>query len=125
MTVARQRLGRRAEDLVAARLAAAGWRLVERNARTRAGELDLIALDGSTLVFVEVKAGREGAAAGPPRPAHAVGPRKQAQVRRLARAWLASGRGRGLGVSGYRFDVVGVSFGRDGRADVDHIRDAF
>ena len=125
MTVARQRLGRRAEDLVAARLAAAGWRLVERNVRTRAGELDLIALDGSTLVFVEVKAGREGAAAGPLRPAHAVGPRKQAQVRRLARDWLASGRGRGLGVSGYRFDVVGVSFGRDGRADVDHIRDAF
>ncbi|HET8975461.1 MAG TPA: YraN family protein [Solirubrobacterales bacterium] len=125
MTVARQRLGRRAEDLVAERLRADGWRLVERNARTRAGELDLIALDGSVLVFVEVKAGRAGSAAGPLRPAHAVGPRKQARIRRLAREWLASGRSRSLGVSGYRFDVVGVSFGRDGRADVDHIRDAF
>lgn len=125
MTVARQRLGRRAEDLVAERLRTAGWRLVERNARTRAGELDLIALEGSVLVFVEVKAGRTGSAAGPLRPAHAVGPRKQARIRRLAREWLASGRSRGLGVSGYRFDVVGVSFSRDGRADVDHVRNAF
>ena len=125
MTAARQRLGRRAEDLVAARLRTQGWRLVERNARTRTGELDLIALEGSTLVFVEVKAAREGSQLGPVAPAHAVGPRKQARVRRLAREWLAAGRGRGLGVSGYRFDVVGVSFGADGGADVDHIRGAF
>ena len=125
MTAARQRLGRRAEELVARRLAADGWRVLERNARTRSGELDLIALDGSTLVFVEVKAGREGAAHGPTQPAHAVGPRKRARIRRLAREWLAAGRGRGLGVAGYRFDVVGVSFGGDGLADVDHIVNAF
>ena len=125
MTAARQRLGRRAEGLVAARLRTQGWRLVERNARTRTGELDLIALEGSTLVFVEVKAAREGSRLGPVAPAHAVGPRKQARVRRLAREWLAAGRGRGLGVAGYRFDVVGVSFGAAGRADVDHIRGAF
>ncbi len=125
MTAARQRLGRRAEDLVANRLRASGWRLVERNARTRTGELDLIALDGSTLVFVEVKAGRAGSEHGPVAPAHSVGPRKRARIRRLAREWLAAGRGRGLGVAGYRFDVVGVSFGVDGLADVDHIRGAF
>jgi putative endonuclease len=125
VTIARQRLGRRAEELVAQALTAAGWRIIERNARTRAGELDLIALDGPVLVFVEVKAGREGSVAGPLRPAHAVGPRKQIQIRRLAREWLASGASRGLGVSGYRFDVVGVSFDRHGRADVDHIRNAF
>jgi putative endonuclease len=125
MTMARQRLGRRAEDLVAERLRAHGWRIVERNARSRAGELDLVALDGAVLVFVEVKAARAGASAGPILPAHAVGPRKQARIRRLAREWLAAGRSRGLGVSGYRFDVVGVSFDRHGRADVDHIRGAF
>jgi putative endonuclease len=125
MSAARQRLGRRAEDLVAARLQRGGWRLVERNARTRTGELDLIALDGATLVFVEVKAGRAGSEHGPVSPAHSVGPRKRARIRRLAREWLAAGRGRGLGVRGYRFDVVGVSFGRDGLADVDHIRGAF
>jgi putative endonuclease len=125
VTASRQRLGRAAEDLVASRLAAQGWRLVERNARTRTGELDLIALDGATLVFVEVKAGRAGSECGPVAPAHAVGPRKRARIRRLAREWLAAGRGRGLGVASYRFDVVGVSFGGDGRPDVDHIRNAF
>jgi putative endonuclease len=124
MTVARQRLGRRAEDLVAARLQRLGWRLVERNYRSRSGEIDLIALDGRTLVFVEVKAGRFGARLGPERPVFAVDRRKQLRLRRLAREWLGERRGPS-GVSGYRFDVVGVSFGPDGLADVDHLRNAF
>jgi putative endonuclease len=122
--MARQRLGRRAERLVAGRLRRAGWRIVDRNVRTRSGELDLIALDGATLVFVEVKAGRSGSGTGPERPAHAVGRRKQLRIRRLAREWLGEGRSPS-GVAGYRFDVVGVSFGGDGLADVDHIRGAF
>ena len=124
MTFARLELGRRAERLVAMRLELSGWRLVGRNVRLPSGELDIIALDGSTLVFVEVKAGRAGATVGPERPAHAVGRRKQLKLRRLAREWIAERRGPS-GVSGYRFDVVGVSFGLDGLADVDHIRNAF
>lgn len=124
MTVARQRLGRAAEDLVAARLAAEGWSIVGRNVRLPSGEIDLVALDGSILVFVEVKAGREGSRLGPTRPAHAVVRRKQLKLRLLAREWIAERRGPS-GVSGYRFDVVGVSFGADGLADVDHIRNAF
>jgi putative endonuclease len=124
MTFARQRLGRTAEQLVAARLEHSGWRIVGRNVRLPSGELDLVALDGSTLVFVEVKAGRAGATVGPERPAHAVGRRKQLKLRRLAREWIAERRGPS-GVSGYRFDVVGVCFGADGLADVDHIRAAF
>jgi putative endonuclease len=117
-------LGRRAERLVAERLRRQGWRIVARNVRTASGEIDLIALEGSTLVFVEVKAGRAGARSGPERPALAVGPRKQLKLRRLAREWLAERRGPS-GVSGYRFDVVGVRFGEDGLPDVDHIRAAF
>jgi putative endonuclease len=124
MTYARQRLGRRAEELVAARLESSGWRIVGRNLRLPSGELDIVALDGSTLVFVEVKAGRAGASRGPELPAHAVGRRKQLKLRRLAREWIAEGRGPS-GVAGYRFDVVGVRFGPDGLADVDHIRQAF
>jgi putative endonuclease len=124
MSFARQRLGRAAEDLVAARLVRSGWRIVERNVRLPSGEIDLIALDRGTLVFVEVKGGRAGATVGPERPAHAVGRRKQLKLRRLAREWIAERRGPS-GVSGYRFDVVGVSFGSDGLADVDHIRAAF
>ncbi len=124
MTVARQRLGRAAEQLVAERLSRLGWQIVERNARTRTGEIDLIALDGATLVFVEVKAGRLGARSGPERPALAVGRRKQRQLRLLAREWLAAGRSPS-GVVGYRFDVVGVRFCGDRLPDVDHIRNAF
>ena len=124
MTFARQRLGRAAERLVASGLERSGWKIVGRNVRLPSGELDLVALDGSTLVFVEVKAGRAGTTLGPERPAHQVGRRKQLKLRRLAREWIAERRGPS-GVSGYRFDVVGVSFGGDGRPDVDHIRAAF
>jgi putative endonuclease len=124
MTYARQRLGRRAEELVAARLRRSGWRIVARNERLPSGELDIVALDGGTLVFVEVKAGRAGAVRGPELPAHAVGRRKQLKLRRLAREWIAERRGPS-GVAGYRFDVVGVRFSADGLADVDHIRAAF
>jgi putative endonuclease len=124
VTYARQRLGRAAERLVATRLEREGWRIVGRNVRLPSGELDIVALDRGTLVFVEVKAGRAGAASGPERPAHAVGRRKQLKLRRLAREWIAERRGPS-GVLGYRFDVVGVRFGPDGLADVDHIRQAF
>jgi putative endonuclease len=125
MTVARQRTGQRAEELVARRLAAAGWKIVERNARTRHGELDIVVLDGRALVFVEVKAGHQGTAFGPERPILAVDRRKQLRVRRLATAWMAERRG----IPPYdeiRFDAVGVTFDRAGRAvDVEHIRAAF
>jgi putative endonuclease len=125
MTEQRQRIGRAGEDLVAARLATAGWQIVERNARTRYGELDLVALDGRTLVFVEVKAGRTGSLFGPERPVLAVDWRKQQRVRRLATAWM--GERRGLPhYAEIRFDAVGVSFNRAGHpTDIEHIESAF
>jgi putative endonuclease len=114
-----------AEEMVARRLATAGWRIVERNARTRHGELDIVALDGRTLVFVEVKAGRAGAAFGPERPVLAVDRRKQRRIRRLATAWMAGGRDLPR-YTGIRFDAVGVTLNRAGRVlDVEHIRGAF
>jgi putative endonuclease len=125
MTAQRQHLGRTAEDLVAARLIAAHWEILERNARTRYGELDIVALDGRTLVFVEVKAGRSDSAYGPERPVHAVDRRKQQRVRRLATAWLGERRDLPY-YAEIRFDAVGVSFNRAGRAiEVDHIEGAF
>jgi putative endonuclease len=126
MTQARQRTGRAAEDLVAERLGEACWELVERNARTRHGELDIVALDGSTLVFIEVKAGREGARSGPERPILAIGPRKQRRIRRLATAWMAERRRHLPGYAEIRFDAVGVTFDHRGRvADYEHIKAAF
>jgi len=125
MTVQRQRIGRAAEDLVAARLAASGWEVVERNARTRFGELDIVALDRRTLVFVEVKAGRAGSSFGPERPVLGVDRRKQQKVRRLATAWMGERRDAPR-YAEIRFDAVGVTFDRIGRVlDVEHIRGAF
>jgi putative endonuclease len=126
MTVQRQRLGKRAEEIVVERLAAAGWRVVARNARTRYGEIDLIALDGATLVFVEVKAGRAGRGAGPERPAFAVHHRKQQRIRRLAAAWLATRPQIPDRFKGLRFDVVGLTFDQANHViHWEHIRNAF
>lgn len=125
MTGRRQRLGQQAEDLVAARLAAAGWRVLERNARTRYGELDLVALDGAALVFVEVKAGREGSAYGPERPILSVDFRKQRRVRSLATAWMAERRGTPR-YEEIRFDAVGITFDWSGSPIAyEHIEGAF
>jgi putative endonuclease len=127
VTEARQRIGRRAEELAARRLTRRGWRVLERNARTRYGELDIVALDGRTLVFVEVKAGRQGAYFGPERPVLSVGPRKQLRIRRLAAAWMMERRGETPRYSEIRFDAIGVAFDpRGGRAvEVEHIEGAF
>ncbi|MBA3866697.1 MAG: YraN family protein [Solirubrobacterales bacterium] len=125
MTDPRRSTGARAEALIAHRLAAAGWRILERNARTRHGELDIVALDGRALVFVEVKAGRENAIFGPERPILSVDRPKQRRIRRLATAWMAERRE----VPYYediRFDAVGVTVDRYGRTvDVEHIEAAF
>ncbi len=125
MASARQRLGQAAEDLVDARLRGAGWEIVERNARTRYGELDLVALDRRTLVFVEVKAGRAGSAFGPERPVLSVDFRKQARVRRLATAWMSERRELPR-YAEIRFDAIGVTYDQARRViDYEHIRGAF
>jgi putative endonuclease len=125
MTHSRRRTGQIAEDLVAARLAAAGWEIVERNARTRYGELDLIALDGVVLVFIEVKAAREGTEHGPEKPILSITFDKQRRVRRLGTAWLAERR-QFPHFDDIRFDAIGVILDRAGRAvDYEHIKGAF
>ncbi|MFL5872957.1 MAG: YraN family protein [Solirubrobacterales bacterium] len=125
MTVARRRTGAIAEDLVATRLTAAGWEIVERNARTRYGELDIVAREGGTLVFIEVKGARAGTQFGPERPILAIDRRKQQRVRRLATAWMSERRDQPP-YEEIRFDAVGVTFNRDDRpVAVDYVRGAF
>jgi putative endonuclease len=99
-------LGAAGERLAAAHLQRLGYVILERNHRTRWGELDLIAHARGTLVFVEVKTRRSSARAGSP--FEAVGPRKQAQVRRMAAGWLARVRDRPH-ADDLRFDVIGVT----------------
>lgn len=121
----RRKTGQHAEDICARRLARRGWQILARNWRIRAGELDLIARTGGTLVIVEVKSTHSGLGRGPTAPALSVDPNKQRRIRRLASAWLA-GHGRNLAFEDVRFDVVGILFDHDGEiGDYDHIENAF
>lgn len=125
MTVARRRTGEIAEELVAQRLAAVGWEIVERNARTRYGELDIVARDGRTLVFIEVKGARQNTQFGPEKPILSIDLRKQRRVRRLATAWMSERRDQPP-YEEIRFDAVGVTLDRGGRpVDVDYVKGAF
>jgi len=125
MTDARRRTGQIAEDLVAERLAAQGWEIVERNARTRYGELDIVALDGPVLVFVEVKGARADTLFGPEKPILSIDFTKQRKVRRLGTAWMAERR-RFPPFDDIRFDAVGVILDRTDRAiEVEYIKGAF
>ena len=119
----RQLLGRAGEDLAVAHLQRLGYDLVTRNHRTRWGEIDLIVHDGATLVFVEVKTRR--ASASGRGPWEALHDRKQAQVRRMAAAYLAEVHDRPR-ASELRFDAVGVVIDPRGRLlRLDHLEAAF
>ena len=111
-------MGAWGEDLALRYLIKHGYRLVERNYRTRRGEIDLILRKEGTLVFVEVKL-RRGTGFGDP--LEAVTPRKQATLRYLAERYLAV---REPDFDTVRFDVVGILAGREGLR-IEHVEDAF
>jgi putative endonuclease len=115
---ARGELGQRGEEVAAAFLRARRYRILARNFRCRAGEIDLVAEDGSVLVFVEVRS-RRGAEQGTP--LESVDGRKQARVARVARHFLAA---HGWTEREARFDVIGVRFDTDPPA-IEHVTGAF
>src|SRR3954451_15768526 len=84
-------LGRRGEQAAADHLTELGWQILDRNWRCREGELDIVARDGTELVFVEVKT-RSSLAFGAP--AEAVDRVKAARIRQLALRWIAAARDR-------------------------------
>lgn len=112
-------LGAEGEQLAADYLAGCGLAILERNWRSRNGEIDLIALDGDTVVFVEVKT-RTGVGFG--LPCEAVTPTKRRRIRLLAVEWLRSS---GRSWPRLRFDVVSVLLVRGQAPNIDHLKDAF
>jgi putative endonuclease len=110
--------GRRSERLAERHLRWRGYRIVARNFRATGAEIDLVALDGDTLVFVEVKARRTMSAG---TPLAAVDERKQWRLRRAAAVFAARHR---ASASPMRFDVVAVSGEGRGRK-LEHLRNAF
>ena len=103
MSLLRKLLGREGEDRAAKFLAKRGYRILERNYRTRSGEIDLIALDRGVVVFVEVKT-RTSDAFGAPE--LAVTPQKQ---QRMLKAALGYMKYKKLHQVPCRFDVVAIS----------------
>ncbi|MDQ1677995.1 MAG: putative endonuclease [Actinomycetota bacterium] len=113
---AKDAVGAYGERVAVRHLQDAGLVVLHRNWRCRDGEIDVIAREGDTLVFCEVKT-RRGTAYGTP--AEAVVPAKLRRLRRLALRWLDEA---GLHPPDLRFDVVAVRPRSGGAAEVEHLR---
>lgn len=119
MTDRRRALGTLGEEIAAAHYRRLGFATVARNVRSRHGEIDLIAFDGGTLAFVEVKTRRVrsrcGAGTGGQQPLAWLSPRQRIRLRGLARAWLHEQREERPHARDLRFDAVGVLVDESGR----------
>lgn len=118
-TGARDELGRRGEDAAAAYLKGLGYRIVGRRERVLRGDIDIVALDGRTVVFVEVRS-RSDTLHG--HPAETVGHFKQRRMAELATAYIRRHR---LEDCSVRLDVVAVTFPHSGTPVVEHYQNAF
>jgi putative endonuclease len=119
MTKSTKRLGERGEDAAAAYLERAGFTIVERNWRCSAGEIDIIAMDGETVVLCEVKTRRSTSKGSP---SDAVTPAKRQRYARLASAYVQEA---GLPETEIRFDVIAILVIAEDRALLRHHRCAF
>ena len=111
--------GDRFETEACAYLAGKGYKILDRNVYLMRKELDIVAMEGDTIVFVEVK-GRASGSYGSP--VEAVGALKRRRLVMAATAYLKKRR---LLERRSRFDVVGIRLGPDGRSHFDHIKNAF
>jgi putative endonuclease len=119
----RAQLGRLGEQLAAEHLIRRGFEIVERNYRTRWGELDIVAFDGRTLAFCEVKTRRLTVTGRDPlESVHAV---KRSKVRKMAGRWLIDRTDRPY-ADNVRFDAIGVTLDPSGRlVSLEHLEGAF
>lgn len=118
MTITRLLLGQKGEDIAVDFLEGSGYKVLDRNFRCRNGEIDIIALDGKSIVFVEVKT-RKRDNFGSPK--FAVDWRKQKQLVRVALTYLKHKR---LMDKPARFDVVGIIIRGDKR-EIELVKNAF
>lgn len=103
MVTRQQEFGRKAEAIAIRRLKKTGYKIIEQNFRTRIGEIDIIARDGKTIVFVEVKA-RKTTRYGHPK--QAVTHAKQRKISMVALEYLKT---TGQSTAKARFDVVAIT----------------
>jgi putative endonuclease len=113
---AKDAVGQYGERVAVRHLEDSGMVVLERNWRCEMGELDVVAREGDTLVFCEVKT-RRSLRCG--HPAEAISHAKAQRLRRLALKWLMQS---GHRAEELRFDVVAVLASRRGSAEVEHLR---
>jgi putative endonuclease len=119
----RHSLGALGEQLAAEHLVRRGFQIVERNYRTRWGELDIVAFDGRTLAFCEVKTRR--LLPGHGSPFEALRALKRARVRKMAGSWMIERTQRPY-ADILRFDAIGVTFDPAGQfVSLEHLEGAF
>ena len=114
-----QALGRKGEEIASRYLKKKKFEIIERGFRLFRGEIDIIARDRDTLVFVEVKT-RADETFG--RPEDSVTPAKQRQIRKIAMGYLLKNH---LGDVSCRFDVVSILVQGDEDFRLEHFKDAF
>jgi len=114
----RQKFGEKGEELAVRRLKKSGYKIIETNYRNPLGEIDIIAKEGDTIVFVEVKS-RRSIRFGNPKQAITV--RKQKKISMVALCYL---KATGQGAARARFDVVTVISNQD-KPQVEIIKNAF
>jgi len=118
----RHQLGAQGEQFAAEHLARLGLQIVDRNVRTRTGEIDIIATDETTVIFCEVKTRRASRAAFP---FDGLRPEQRRRIRTLAVGWLA-GPGRSVHRAAVRFDAIAVVIDGTGRLiSLDHLEGCF
>lgn len=122
----RRKLGAIGEDEAAAHLERLGHQILDRNFRTRYGELDVVSSTGACLVFCEVKTRMTGGRSGPASALEAIGPAKRRRLRLMAREWFRVRGGHERLPRGVRFDAIGVVLdARRQLVALDHVEDAF
>lgn len=112
-------VGARGEEIAVAYLRGQRFAILERNFRCKGGEVDIVARDGGTIVFVEVKS-RRSESYGPPQ--LSVTPFKQRQISKAALTWLAKNHRHDANA---RFDVIAILLLDRQVPVIDHIRNAF
>ncbi len=115
----RANLGARGEDIAVSYLKKLGYEIVERNFRCKLGEIDIVAYDGKTLVFIEVRTRRSKHFGSP---ISSVSYQKQKKLITLARFYLKKYC---LFDRSARFDVVGITINSRGEHEIELIRNAF
>jgi putative endonuclease len=114
----KKEIGQRGEEMAVSFLKGLNYQILERNYRCKLGEVDIIALDNDTLVFIEVRT-RSSLDFGLPQ--ESINRRKRHQISKVALEFMLRKKMKNIPA---RFDVVAISL-EPGKEKVDHIKDAF